>query len=480
MKYFQQATLPNSKTRVCNLSFNGAIDTVTQNEMLSKNETGLCYNVEGKSGALVHSFGIEQLKVNGKNVVFSQKVQKLWQYFKNTNHLLIAFCADHNLYSLDMSASEPTPTLIENSSFISEPMGCNYKLNDVDVMLFSSAQDTLKVYDGETLINVEQSPNLCSMCIHYERLFGCSNDNVLWFSDDLDPTNWTLSSTEAGFIEMADDNGKLQKVVSFADYVYVFREFGIARVSAYSVQQDFSVSQLFVTSGKIYPESVTVCGNKILFMSQDGIFVFDGSDTRKILSNLDGLFNNVDNSLSRGCYSNGKYVLSCKMNFNDNEKLNCEKTTFTNNALLIVDLNNFKPTILRGMDVLSMQKLVDDEQFIAFCLNESNNTLGMFSQKCNYFNNTLKKFWQTPLMDMSQSLCDKHFRYVALKTKHDIELKITVDEKDYYVHVKGKPMAQKIPIAKKGKSIAVSFASDFEQMNVQSPKIVYTVYSEDV
>ena len=88
------------------------------------------------------------------------------------------------------------------------------------------------------------------MCLHYERLFAVvgGERNRLAFSANLEPTDWTEDLSSGGFIEMQDERGGLNRVISYNDYIYVFRDFGVARVSAYGDQTDFSVSQLFISS----------------------------------------------------------------------------------------------------------------------------------------------------------------------------------------------------------------------------------------
>ena len=70
-----------------------------------------------------------------------------------------------------------------------------------------------------------------SMDIHYERLFVTTTNekSKVLFSDDLDPTLWSIDLSEAGFIEMVDERGALNRVISFNDYLYIFRDYLAAR-----------------------------------------------------------------------------------------------------------------------------------------------------------------------------------------------------------------------------------------------------------
>ena len=145
----------------------------------------------------------------------------------------------------------------------------DYRLYGTDVSLICSSVDGMAVYDGETARMVESSPKITSMALHYERLFVTSADAVtsVRFSDDLDPTNWSQSLDSGGFVELADGYGKSNKVVAFLNYVYIFRDYGISRMIAYADQSEFSVSNLYVSAGRIYPSSVAVCGDKVIFLS---------------------------------------------------------------------------------------------------------------------------------------------------------------------------------------------------------------------
>ena len=93
-------------------------------------------------------------------------------------------------------------------------------------MIVTSPTDEMLVYNGvDEAYRVAQAPKISSMTVHYERLFATSTgeSNQIWFSKELDPINWDINLESAGFIEMNDERGALLKVMSFLDYVYVFR-----------------------------------------------------------------------------------------------------------------------------------------------------------------------------------------------------------------------------------------------------------------
>ncbi|HBP43817.1 MAG TPA: hypothetical protein DD621_04030, partial [Clostridiales bacterium] len=242
-------------------------------------------------------------------------------------NLLIFQTTNGNFYYYDICHTSDYIKQINGINLTDIPNIVNYNLNGVDSILICSTQG-MYFWDQtkNTATKVGNAPKIKSMCLHYERLFATvdSDRNEIWFSDDLDPTNWNVSIEEAGFIKFNDDRGVVNKVVSFNDYVYVFREYGISRITAYAQQSEFNVAQLFVSSGKIYGNSVCVCGDKILMLTANGIYAFDGYNTTKINLNIDNLLDNTQNINCQSCYCNGKYYLACNLNFHDDKKVLCE------------------------------------------------------------------------------------------------------------------------------------------------------------
>ena len=219
---------------------------------------------------------------------------------------VLVWCGDGYIYSVKLAGG--TPVKLAALYFTKEPTAVNYNFNGEDVMIFSSENAELKIYDGTNVITVSSAPKVESMCVHGERLFltDSSNHNSLWFSDDFDPTNWNVSLSEAGFIDMIGEKGRLLKVISFGGYIYVFRSYGITRVTAYGNQKSFSVADLFVSSGKIRGESITVCGDCVLFFASDAY-----------KESIDFSFGKV-----RGAYYNGRAYFVVKAVF-EGESENC-------------------------------------------------------------------------------------------------------------------------------------------------------------
>jgi hypothetical protein len=243
---------------------------------------------------------------------------------------------------------------VENSLgdiiFTGRPQAINYRLYGEDVILLVSPSDRMVVWNGVDMpYTVPNSPLITGMTLHYERAF-CTvsgERNAVWFSSDLDPTNWDPELDKGGFIQMLDERGKLNTVISFLNYVYVFRDYGISRIVAYADQNEFSASNLFVSSGKIYASSAALCGDSIVFLASDGLYRFDGLSTQKILPGLAPL--SLSSPGACGAYYNGKYYLAFRADLDG-----APDGGETNNCVLAADLKTGGYSILAGVFITSL------------------------------------------------------------------------------------------------------------------------------
>ncbi|MBR5250535.1 MAG: hypothetical protein IKV38_00740, partial [Clostridia bacterium] len=360
--FFKKALLKkNSKLKSLTIdSFAGGLNSVIDDAYLGSSTAKLSYNVVGDSGVLKENKGLVWFKKSQEKGylpigIENKKIKKAWYYKRFDNQTqtnddqMVLLAEDNTLYALSLNKTGGAK-LIDERPFNAIPYAVNYRLKGNDVIIFCSNSDDMRVYDGvEKPQVIVDAPKVSSMCIHYDRLFATTvqDKNTLVFSDDLDPTNWNIGIEEAGYITMTDDRGALVKVVSFLNNLYVFREYGISKLVAYGQQSSFSLSHLFLSTGKIMGDTVVVCGNTILFLTELGLYQFDGSNAKKILSNLDGYFEGVDNTHAQADFCDGKYYLTANLNFNDGMTTFAEKNC-TNNAIVEVDLIKGSANFLRG------------------------------------------------------------------------------------------------------------------------------------
>ena len=301
--FYKKPKLNKSVTnaKITFTNFENTMDTEVDDALLPYKTAKMSYNFNVKNGALKNGYGFRDLCLpkwtgEGERQIIppASPVKKMWHYkhysenLKKNNDELVLFCENGEIHTCQLISDSPfVGKILESVDTTAMPKALNYRLNSEDTLIISSETNGMwKYVFNHAIEKVEGAPHIKSMCLHYERLFAvCGGErNRLAFSANLDPTDWSEDLSSGGFIEMQDERGALSKVISYNDYIYVFRDFGVARVSAYGDQTDFSVSQLFVSSVKLYGETVTLCGNKVLLLARDGIHQFDGYSTKKIKS----------------------------------------------------------------------------------------------------------------------------------------------------------------------------------------------------
>ncbi|MDE6401610.1 MAG: hypothetical protein K2L54_03255, partial [Clostridiales bacterium] len=392
----------------------GATDVKRNESVLDINTAAECYNFDCTSGALRPACGVKA------HPAVPSSAARYWVYrfysdetggyvdqyvFQLTNGLLRYY-------------DSSTGKTVYISGFPYPPVNAlNYRLDSKDVLLMSAEGKRLIVWNGKRLQEYANSPEISSMAIHYERLFVTSNEQPtkVFFSDDLDPTNWDISSDGGGFIELLDERGELNKVVSFGSYLYIFRDHGISRVTAFGDQREFSVLNLFVTTGRIYPSSIATCGACMMFLASDGLYMFDGYECQRVLANLDGLITPDDDCAS--AYADGKYYLACKMNFRDGKTVGCESGDHIANGLLSFDPVTGEYSVTRGLDIRFMNKCTYEGEDFLMCRDGSKS--GVICADGCRFDEILPKHWQSPATDFATPDRTKVLRELYIKSDCD-------------------------------------------------------------
>jgi len=344
---------------------------------------------------------------------------------------LLLLSSDLSLFIVNLKGENDKLSRVRDVVFTSVPNAISYRLNGNDVLIFTSPTDNMVVYDGVNQpYEVLDAPKITSMDLHFERLFVTTNNEKarVIFSDDLDPTMWSIDLSEAGFIEMVDERGALNRVVSFNDYLYIFRDYGISRLTAFGDQEGFSVSHLFVSSAKIFPESVAVCGDRIIFLATNGLYSFDGFTTTKILSSISDLISR-ENKSSVGAFFEGNYYLSCNLKFEvDSDFI---EDGYINNALIVYDIKTKNYKITRGVDVISITPAnVGGYEKLYLCarnLASSPYKVVSVDNSGAFLGYNLKKVWKTDFYTFNKNQKSKCIRSVSMYSKSGGTLTILSD-----------------------------------------------------
>ncbi|MBO5851030.1 MAG: hypothetical protein J6R29_01710 [Clostridia bacterium] len=471
--YDNKLSVPNyQNTKVTINSFSGGIGSSNDESVKKASDAKVIFNFDIGDGALKAGAGLKEFTVKGKNIVFEDKSVRpiKFYYFKNydvENNLdkdvLLCYASNGIIYSLNLYDNEPK---LEETSmcFSNAPTAVTYNNNGENILLLSSFNDPLCVYSASGVKSVDGAPKFNSMCVHNERVFATENakSTSLWFSDDFNPLNWYISIDEAGFIDFPDERGALLKVISFLDYVYVFREYGITRLYASGNQEDFSVSNLHSKVGKIFGESVTDCGNHVYFLADTGLYRFNGVDSVKILSCYDNFIKGVDNKDAYGLYFNNKFWLNLKMKIDGKIQ----------NVILVYNLQNDTSYIIKDCKITSLCLFDGQNKELIAVYDNGKKVAKVLENYGKLFEIPLKKVWQGIESDFSLP-CKKNLYKISLETNEELEILITCDGvKRYY---KLNPHKNFIEPKIKGKNFSISIISYDNAPRIYKP-IIYFRY----
>ena len=249
------------------------------------------------------------------------------------------------------------------------------------------------------------------MCVHYERIYAVveGKRNSLRFSDDFDPYNWNVSLEEGGYINFDGSLGSVNTVKSFENYLYIFCDYGIYRLTAFADQTQFSMKKVYASGGKIFADSVKECGEYIAFASQDGIYLFDGYAVTKINVGVDGLFDGGFKDAS-ACYAHGRYIMS----FTDEKE--CDYGVFSqsraNNTVLILDIAEKSVEFMRGISLYDLKTVGAYGEGKVIGLSQDCVSPVQLDGSGLYFGAPYQKYWQSGEIDFDRPSIFKVVRAV--------------------------------------------------------------------
>lgn len=437
-------------------SFAAGIDAYADESVMPLSTAKECYNLEFRRGALRQTMGISLSEI-------TDSVKSVWQYRRTGAQgaeNITMFCDSAGRVKYIENGAVKT---LSGITFSGRVRAVNYRLEDSDVIIMMSDTESMAVWDGvNPAYTVADAPRITSMALHGERLFvtDARDSQSVRFSDDLNPTNWSSSLTEGGYITLTDERGKLNKVIDFLNYVYIFRDFGISRLYGTGGQTSFSVTNMYVSSGRIYPDTVALCGDRVLFLAGDGLYRFDGINTVRVLPQLDGMILPDENA--RGAYCRGKYYLACRIA--GEGAVGCESGMYKNNAVIEIDVSKGEFTLLRGADVSEICPVGEKPYFVC------DGKAGVIDGSGALFGTPLGKKWRSPLSDFNSERI-KILREICFFAEGSGAVTVNADgNSESYNFVSG---FVRIAPKLRGRLIGITFSSSAAEFGVNRVSLLY-------
>jgi len=214
-----------------------------------------------------------------------------------------------------------------------------------------------------------------------------------------------------------------EKVVNFKDNIYVIREYGITKITR--AGDNFFATEEYRSNTKIHTNTVSVCGDKMIFMTNNGLYYFTGYNVaRPGIEFMDAFMFNYSAATAKAL--GDKYYLALKVDFDDEFE---DVDGAINNALIIIDTNDFSYQVIRGVDVATMLPLITESfEKMLFTFNTGPvDKIGEISSTAALMDLPLLKYWASDRLvdDMSTKTVTK----LSVNASEGVEFKLILDDK---------------------------------------------------
>lgn len=490
MRYFLREDL-SSKVNRQNYPINSfaGIDAAKEEASMPLTYASYGYNIAMNNGVLTNSIGISTAKINEEYIpssgIYGKKILKIFLFYRYDYELgerddrLIALLSDKKVYQAKLT--DDSFTLTDMNMESTNVTFLNYHSSDKDCLLAFSDAGKMYIYDGTTVSAVASAPKLNSACIHNDRVYGTMNigNNRLYFSDELNPSNWNNAIGEGGYISFPDEGGKVMKVIAFKNNLYIFREYCIHRLSVYTDKTDYTMTKVFVTNNLIFDKTVAICNNEIVFLAADGFYKFDGFSCTKILREIDPIIS--EKTYSCACFFNNKYYLATAL-IRDEVTVGDESGNLKNNGIIIVDFDLNLVEIFRGTDVKEFTPLnLDYANKLLITFNHLLRcfVVGMVDESGALFGAPLAKKWRSPYTDLNYINKDKVLRRIYINCNSPAIIKVKLD-KEYSYNLYSAEKAQMIIINKKTDKIGLEITTIANKFCVRGAILEFDVIKRSI
>lgn len=455
-------------------SFSQGVNGEVDESLLTVSYAKYSYNFNYESGALINSVGVDYLSLDESRYKLPNGVYPIKIYFYDRydasldkkDERLIVYASDKRFYFIKLSDSLGF-TIFDGLTMDDAPDGINYNYDGKDVFIFSKDGEGIIIIDGDTYEDIELTPNIKSMCMHSERLFITtkSDKKTIWFSDDFDPSNWQISLDKAGYITLEDNLGDMLKIMSFQGYIYVFRSYGISVLTAYGNQEEFYTNSISVSHGRIYGNTPTDCGDYVIYLTDDGLYRFNGTTSVKIMSEIEDYIVNAENA--KGCFSGGNFYLICDMKFENNV---IEK------GVIMYDVKSKQGHILRYIPIIDFCVLNGENRQILTSSKNVNEVL-VLNNSGKFLTKNLKKVWQSGKSDFQITAKRKRLEKMSIEIEGNVYIKIESQNQSKLFSLKGKGRKEIFPNLL-GDKFSFKISSNSCKVKVAKPILYFSYFKE--
>ena len=230
---------------------------------------------------------------------------------------------------------------------------CDETFNYVQVV--STPQGHMILTDlGVWLLDSEQTwatktnlPPFVKAVVHNGRCFAVTGTDTKLYFSALHQYDCFDSALGGGWLNFDARGGKCLALCQISGNLYVFRQHSIERIFATADQRDFVHTAVDFSCGNLYANTMASNGSQAMFLTDWGLWAFDGKAFSRVAKHLDTKFAKF-NDYATGTFCNQGYVVHCKLHL-DGTKANAN---FVNNSLVVVSPRGV--VVLYGWDFTSL------------------------------------------------------------------------------------------------------------------------------
>lgn len=422
-------------------------------EGVTKGKLELFYNLTPCNGGFKRGMGFEKLasSVDRVNIedeeVFALRGEQIkainqlcWHdsYSKTTSYYIFYYNSEGEICHDSLFDERFIPIHLD-TDFTDIPIAIPYKKDDKEYLIFSGNGSTVMIGDGTTAL--ENVPPLLSCVNHYGMFFAIKINTPpkLVYSSQTDITLWDDELLQD--LDFSDPRGDLTKLISFNDYVYIFRSYGITQLSKYSADEMFSVSHMYQACSYIHPDSICVYKDMVYFVEGTILKAFNGNSVKDVEVKAFEYMKDVPNMNLCACVYQGRYYLACRCDFGDGVLVGCEGNEggYTNNTLISYDLTTGREEILRGVDISQIMNFLSPfkSKLLATFRNQHIDKIGQLTSDGEIFGEAIGGKLQSTFIDFGSKSAIKRLTSIVFKCRGEVNCKIIYDGRERVLSLKG-------------------------------------------
>lgn len=452
MFYRKEIAFPKVKQKAVSLA-----------QYLDGSKTGLAetpVNFKAEGGALKDGFGLDAMRVGERIFSLEKGVCPLKIYFypafdsqtgERKNKILV-YADNGKMYA---SAVKEEGFFEEISyPFTQAPSYIAAEIDSEDALVFYG-KEGVYVYDGE--FKKTGDLRFSSLAASRGRFFGATDSGELWYGEFLKPV---FGLDEGGFI-LAENREPGGSVVEYKDCVYLFRREKIYRVSHDGRAESITFAKLPFAADRIYGETAVQAGLKLLFLTNGGFYLYDGSNFKETAPSAKPLLKGKDVKVKAKAVYGGEVYYSFEAD--------------GQNLVLSVNPEN------ESVYVFDAKARIEDfcfcstgtEQILSVAADRE--TLCALTENAEVFSQPLVKRWKTRASDFGVRGRVKFLKEIYVRSETDAALTVRSEYGCRKIDVRGSRVQNILPVKLKGNAFSLEIACYKSGAFIEEPVLIFNV-----